>query len=59
VDADKQVLPAEVTGRVERLIAHKYRADLVVIRPIRWLQAALRLGRNAGSPVTLAITSRR
>jgi PPOX class probable F420-dependent enzyme len=42
-------------GRVERLLAAKYRIDLLVIRPIRALQAALRRGRPRPKPIILAI----
>jgi hypothetical protein len=43
---------------VERLMARKYRTDLIVIKPIRSLQAALHPGRQRGKPVVLAITPR-
>jgi hypothetical protein len=41
---------------VERLMTRKYRVDLVIIKPIRTLQAALHRGRPRGRPVILAIT---
>jgi uncharacterized protein len=43
-------------GRVEQLLAAKYRIDLLVIRPIRALQAALRRGRPRPKPVILAVS---
>ena len=56
VAAHAQLLAdAEVTW-VERLMTRKYRVDLVVIKPIRTLQAALHRGRPRGKPVVLAIT---
>jgi PPOX class probable F420-dependent enzyme len=56
VAAHAQLLTdAEVT-RVERLMARKYRVDLVVIKPIRTLQAALHRSRPRGRPVVLTIT---
>ncbi|HEX8133738.1 MAG TPA: PPOX class F420-dependent oxidoreductase [Actinomycetes bacterium] len=58
VTAAAELLPAAETGRVERLMARKYRTDLVVIKPIRSLQAALHPGRPRGKPVILAITPR-
>jgi uncharacterized protein len=40
----------------EEIIARKYRLDLVVIRPLRAVQAALHPGRPKPRPVALAIT---
>lgn len=54
--AQAELLPDGELGRVERLMAAKYRIDLVVIKPIRALQAALRRGRPRPQPVILAIT---
>ena len=51
-----ELLPDAEVGRVERLMAAKYRIDLVFIKPIRWLQAALRRGGPPAKPVILAIT---
>ena len=56
VPAQAELLGDAELGRVERLIAAKYRIDLLVIRPIRALQAALRRGRPRPRPVILAIT---
>jgi uncharacterized protein len=54
--ARAELLPDAELGRVERLMAAKYRIDLVFIKPIRSLQAALRQGRPPAKPVILAIT---
>jgi PPOX class probable F420-dependent enzyme len=58
VTATAALLPDAETGRVERLMAPKYRTDLVFIKPIRALQAALHPGRPRRKPVVLAITPR-
>jgi hypothetical protein len=34
----------------------KYRSDLVIIRPLWFVQSALHLGRQRSTPVILAIT---
>ncbi len=44
MNARAELLPDAETGRVERLLADKYRLDLVFIRPIRALQAMLHRG---------------
>jgi uncharacterized protein len=56
VRARAELLPDAELSRVERLMARKYRIDLVFIKPIRFLQAALRPGRPNAKPVILAIT---
>ena len=56
VPARAELLAETELGRVERLVAAKYRIDLLVIRPIRALQAALRRGRPHPRPIILAIT---
>jgi PPOX class probable F420-dependent enzyme len=56
VPARAELLGDAEVGRVERLMAAKYRIDLLVIRPIRALQAALRRGRPRPKSVILAIT---
>jgi PPOX class probable F420-dependent enzyme len=58
VSARAELLPDSETGRVERLMARKYRVDLIFIKPIRALQAALHPGRPREKPVILAITPR-
>jgi uncharacterized protein len=55
VPAHAELLPNTELGRVERLMAAKYRIDLVFIKPIRSLQAALRR-RPRPTSVILAIT---
>jgi uncharacterized protein len=54
VPARAEVLPSDEVGRVDRLIAQKYRIDLVFLRPIRALQRAF--GRRQGDEVILGIT---
>jgi uncharacterized protein len=56
VPARAELLAEAEVGRVERLLAAKYRLDLLVIRPIRSLQARLRRGRPRPNLVVLAIT---
>jgi len=55
VPAVAQVLPESEVDQVQRLLERKYRADLVVIRPLRFLQSLLHLGRPRTTPVILAI----
>ena len=55
VPARAELLPAAEVGRVERLLAAKYRLDLLIIKPIRSLQARLRRGRPHPRLVILAI----
>lgn len=49
------VLPAEETARVERLLARKYRFDLLIIKPVRAIQLRLHPGRPRGTTIALAI----
>jgi uncharacterized protein len=56
VPARAEFLPDAELGRVERLLAAKYRIDLLVIKPIRALQAGLRRGRPRPRSVIVAIT---
>jgi len=56
VPAVAEFLPDSQVRAGERLIKDKYRADLVVIAPLRRLQSALHPGRPRSSPVILAIT---
>jgi uncharacterized protein len=55
VPARAELLGEAELSRVERLLAAKYRIDLLVIRPTRALQAALRRSRPRPRPVILAI----
>jgi len=54
--ARAELLPDSEIGRVERLMARKYRIDLIFIKPVRALHAALHPGRPRAKPVILAIT---
>jgi uncharacterized protein len=56
LSAVAELLPQSEVARVHRLIMAKYRADLVVIGPLRALQSALHLGRPRTHPVILSIT---
>jgi PPOX class probable F420-dependent enzyme len=58
VIARAELLPATETSRVEALIARKYRLDMVIIKPLRSVQAALHLGRPRGESVIVRITPR-
>jgi len=58
VPAVAQVLPETEVAQVQPLLERKYRADLVVIKPLRFLQSALHLGRPQTGPVILAIGPR-
>ena len=50
-----ELLPDAELTRVDQLMARKYRVDLLVIKPIRSLQAALHRRRPRGTPVVLEI----
>ena len=56
VRAEAEILPDSETGAVERLIADKYRFDLIIFRPLRFIQARLHLGRPRTKPAILGIT---
>jgi uncharacterized protein len=56
VPAMAEILPNSEAGAVERLIAAKYRFDMLIIRPLRFVQARLHLGRPRTEPVILGIT---
>ena len=51
-----EILPGSEIGAVERLIGGKYRFDMIIFRPLRFVQARLHLGRPRTEPVILAIT---
>lgn len=53
-----RVLPGPEAAAAERLITRKYRADLLVIRSLWFLQSVLHMGRSRSTPVILAITPR-
>ena len=56
VPAVAEILPESEIGAVERLIADKYRFDMLLFRPLRLVQARLHLGRQRTEPVILGIT---
>jgi PPOX class probable F420-dependent enzyme len=56
VPAVAEILPGSETGAVEQLIAGKYRFDMLIFRPIRFIQAKLHLGRPRTTMVILRIT---
>jgi hypothetical protein len=56
VPAVAEILPGSEVGAVERLIADKYRFDMIIFRPLRFIQARLRLGRPRTGPTILGIT---
>lgn len=58
VSAHAELLPAAETSRVEAMMARKYRLDLVIIKPLRYAQSALHLGRPRGESVIMRITPR-
>jgi len=56
VPAVAEILPGSEIGGVERLIADKYRFDMIIFRPLRFVQARLHLGRPRTEPAILAPT---
>ena len=56
VTARADVLPGDECSRVKELIARKYRIDLIFIKSIRSLQAALRHGQPPAQEIALAVT---
>jgi len=56
VAAHAELLPDAEIARVEHLMARKYRLDLIFIRPIRSVQAALHRHRPRANLVIVAIT---
>jgi PPOX class probable F420-dependent enzyme len=56
VPAVAEILPDQETGVVEQLIAGKYRFDMIIFRPLRFIQATLHLGRPRTKMVILSIT---
>jgi PPOX class probable F420-dependent enzyme len=51
-----ELLPDAKVAHVERLMARKYRVDLLFIKPFRALQRALRRNRPRETPVILELT---
>jgi PPOX class probable F420-dependent enzyme len=56
VPAVAEILPDQETGVVEQLIAGKYRFDMIIFRPLRFIQTTLHLGRPRTKMVILGIT---
>ncbi len=56
VPARAEVIGTRELPRIEALIKRKYRLDLLVIGPLRWLQTSFKLGRARGPLVVVAIT---
>ena len=56
VPAVAEILPSSEIGAVERLIADKYRFDMIIFRPLRFVQVRLHLGRARTEPAILGIT---
>jgi uncharacterized protein len=56
VAAWAELLPDAEVARVEQLMARKYRADLLFIKPLRTVQAALHRRRPRGTLVVVEIT---
>ena len=56
VRAAAEILPDSELAAVERLIPEKYRFDLIIFRPLRFIQSRLHLGRPRTRPVILSIT---
>ena len=56
VPAVAEILSDSEIGAVERLIADKYRFDMIIFRPLRFVQAKLHLGRPRTGPAILGIT---
>ena len=56
VPAVAEILPDSEVGAVERLIAAKYRLDMIIFRPLRFIQTRLHLGRPRTGPAILGIT---
>jgi hypothetical protein len=51
-----EILSDQETGVVEQLIAGKYRFDMIIFRPLRFIQTKLHLGRPRTKMVILGIT---
>jgi PPOX class probable F420-dependent enzyme len=57
IPAHAEILPASETERVKRLIARRYRVDLLFVRPIRAIQALFRPEMWHEETVIVAITA--
>ena len=56
LEARAEVLSEDELARVKAMIARKYRADMLVIRPLRVIRSALHVGPSNDAEVVLAIT---
>ncbi len=56
VPATAEILPDSEVSVIRPLIRRKYRADMVIFRPLRFVQATLHVGPRETKPVILAIT---
>ena len=56
VSAVAEILPDSEIGAVEQLLTDKYRFDMIIFGPLRFVQARLHLGRPRTGPVILGIT---
>jgi uncharacterized protein len=56
VPARAEILPDDEVPRVEKLLARKYRWDMLIFKPVRAIQRALHMGRYSGTSVIVAIT---
>jgi PPOX class probable F420-dependent enzyme len=56
VPAVVEILPDSEISTVEQLIADKYRFDMIIFRPLRFVLARLHLGRPRTGPAILGIT---
>jgi PPOX class probable F420-dependent enzyme len=58
VPAVAEILPDSEVSEFEPMLKRKYRADLVVIGPLRTVQSLLHVGKARTRPVILAIKAR-
>ncbi len=56
VPAVAELLPESQIHDIQPLLNRKYRADLVIIRPLRFVQSTLHIGRPRTKPAIPAIT---
>ena len=56
VPAHAEVLGEEELPHVETLLKRKYRLDMLIIGPLRWVQTTFHLGRARGPSVAVVIT---
>ena len=54
--ATAEVLTGPQVSEAEELLRRKYRLDLLVIGPVRWIQQALRIGKPRTGTVLLRVT---